>query len=55
MMETVCATLPGRPEPIATVYSLGLFAYSQTLDTARAAELLGWGPRVSFDEGLART
>lgn len=55
MMETICATLPGRPEPIATVYSLGLFAYSQTLNTARAAQLLGWRPRVSFDEGLART
>lgn len=55
MMETICAALPGRPEPIATVYSLGLFAYSQTLDTARAADLLGWQPRISFDEGLSRT
>lgn len=55
LMETVCAALPGRPEPIATVYSLGLFAYSQTLDTSRAAALLGWHPRVSFAEGLART
>lgn len=54
-VEAVCAALPGRPEPIATVYSLGLFAYSQTLDTSRAAELLGWRPRVGFEEGLART
>ncbi len=55
LMEALCAALPGRPEPIATVYSLGLFAYSQTLDTSRAADLLGWRPRVGFDEGLVRT
>ena len=55
MMEMACAALPGRPEPIATVYSLGLFAYSQTLDVARAADLLGWRPRIGFAEGLATT
>jgi nucleoside-diphosphate-sugar epimerase len=55
LMEMACAALPGRPEPIATVYSLGLFAYSQTLDVARAADLLGWRPRIGFAEGLATT
>jgi nucleoside-diphosphate-sugar epimerase len=55
MMETVAALLPGRPEPIVTRYSLGVLAYSQTLDIGRAKALLGWAPAVSFAEGLARS
>lgn len=55
MMEIACAALPGRPEPVATVYSIGLFAYSQTLDVARAAALLRWRPSIGFAEGLATT
>ncbi len=54
LLEAACALWPGRPEPVATAYSLGIFAYSQTLDISRAAELLGWRPQVSFAEGLGR-
>ncbi|MEZ5997333.1 MAG: NAD(P)-dependent oxidoreductase [Hyphomonas sp.] len=53
--EAVCAALPGRPEPFVTAYGAGLFAFRQTLDLTRARELLGWTPRISFEEGLART
>lgn len=53
--EVVCAALPGRPEPLVTAYSAGLFAFRQTLDITRIERELGWRPRICFDEGLART
>lgn len=55
LAEGVCARLPGRPEPIATAYSLGLLAYSQTLDISKAKAHLGWKPQTSLVEGLRRT
>lgn len=53
--EAICACLPGRPEPRITAYGAGLFAYVQTLDISAARAHLGWRPRISFAEGLART
>lgn len=53
--EAACAALPGHPEPPVTAYSVGLFAFRQTLDISRIARDLGWRPQVSFEEGLART
>jgi len=53
--EVLCSTLPGRPEPPVTGYSAGLFAFRQTLSLDRIKRELGWHPRVSFDEGVART
>ena len=53
--EAASALLPGHPEPPVTAYSVGLFAYSQTLDISAAQRQLGWRPRISFDEGLALT
>ena len=53
--ETLCAALPGRPEPPVTAYSAGLFAFRQTLSLARIHRDLGWRPKVSFAEGVART
>lgn len=53
--EAICAALPGRPEPLVTAYSAGLFAFRQTLDIGRIHRELGWQPRVCFEEGLART
>jgi nucleoside-diphosphate-sugar epimerase len=55
LAELGCAALPGRPEPLATAYALGVFAYSQTLAISRAATLLGWRPSVTFEDGLARS
>ena len=51
--ETIAAVLPGRPEPIVTMYSLGVLAYSQTLDISRAAAVLGWRPQIEFEAGRA--
>ncbi|MCF6443739.1 NAD(P)-dependent oxidoreductase [Nereida sp. MMG025] len=42
-------------EPRVTRYSIGLFAYAQSLNLEKAACLLQWHPRIDFDEGLERT
>lgn len=42
-------------EPPFTRYSLATIAFSQTLDLSRAREVLGYRPRVTLDEGIART
>ncbi|MBN9221434.1 MAG: NAD(P)-dependent oxidoreductase [Mesorhizobium sp.] len=55
MMEAVALHLPGRPEPPVTRYGLGLFAYAQSLDISKAARVLGWAPKVAFENGLDRT
>ncbi|RRI05951.1 NAD(P)-dependent oxidoreductase [Mesorhizobium tamadayense] len=55
LMEAVAIRLPGRPEPPVTRYGLGLFAYAQSLDLSMARRVLGWTPKISFEEGLDRT
>ena len=42
--------LPG--EPRFTRYSVGIFAFSLTLNTARAKNALGWVPGVTIDQGM---
>lgn len=54
-IERAAKILPGAPEPRVTVYGLGIFAHTQTLNISKAARLLGWTPRISFEEGLVRT
>jgi nucleoside-diphosphate-sugar epimerase len=54
-LELAARLHPGQPEPRITAYSAGLFAFSQTLDLSAARAHLGWSPRISFEEGLART
>ena len=54
-LERVCSMLPKRPEPVVTAYSAGLIAFRQTLNIRKAEQLLGWRPKVSFDEGLEKT
>lgn len=47
------AALTGwRQEPRITRYSLGLLAYTQTLDIGRAERNLGWTPRIDLETGL---
>ncbi|TIV25869.1 MAG: NAD(P)-dependent oxidoreductase, partial [Mesorhizobium sp.] len=36
-------------------YGLGLFAYAQSLDLSKAKRVLGWAPKISFEQGLDRT
>jgi nucleoside-diphosphate-sugar epimerase len=46
----------GSPhEPLVTPYSLGLLAYTQTLDLSKAERLLGWSPEIPFETGFTRT
>lgn len=42
-------------EPPLTRYTVGVAAFSQTLDQRRAREELGYVPRVDLDEGIRRT
>lgn len=55
LIEGLTKIAPGRPEPLTTAYSVALLAYTQTLDIGAARAVLGWTPRVGFEEGLART
>lgn len=54
-MECACACLPGRPEPPITAYGIGVLGYSQTLNIDAARRMLGWSPRIGFEEGLDLT
>jgi nucleoside-diphosphate-sugar epimerase len=42
-------------EPLVTPYTLGLFAFRQSLDITKAKTILGWQPKIRFDEGLVMT
>lgn len=53
--EAVCAALPGRPEPPATVYSVSTLAFSQTFDLTAARRDLGWAPAFTPSEAIQRT
>lgn len=55
LSEASARLSPWPFEPRLTLYGVGLFAYSQTLDISKAARMLAWRPSVSFDEGLRRT
>jgi nucleoside-diphosphate-sugar epimerase len=54
VLETVCARLPGRPEPPATVYGVQTLAFSQTFDMTRARKVLGFVPAYRWEDGLDR-
>lgn len=43
-----------KGEPALTRYTAGLFAFDQTLDITRARTNLGYQPRISIKEGIAR-
>lgn len=53
-VESVCRLLPGRPEPAATLYSLGALAFTQTFDLTRAKGVLGWSPAYTPSQAMAR-
>lgn len=51
-MELISNKLLFGREPILTRYTVGLLAFSQTLDITAAIKELGYQPRVSIEEGL---
>ncbi|PZT47996.1 epimerase [Helicobacter valdiviensis] len=53
-LSELSAKLKLCKEPLLTHYALGLISYSQTLDTNKAKEILGYKPIYSIDEGLKR-
>ena len=53
-MELVARTVRPRWEPTLTRYTVGLLARSMTLDISAARAELGYAPRVSMDDGVAR-
>lgn len=53
--ELVSFAWPRLGEPRITRYALGLFAFRQSLDLRKAADLLGWSPQVRFATGLNLT
>lgn len=55
LSEALARLKPGMPEPAVTVHGLTAFAFSQTLDTSKARNLLGFAPKVRFEVGLERT
>ncbi len=55
VLETVHRALPALGEPRLTRYGAALLARTQTFDIGKAKSVLGYAPRVSLDDGLART
>ncbi|WP_182417332.1 NAD(P)-dependent oxidoreductase [Bartonella sp. HY038] len=55
MMEQFHRSFLPNIEPLLTSYSLGVFAYSQTLSIKRAQQILGFEPQIDFAEGLDKT
>lgn len=55
LSEALARLKPGVPEPAVTVHALTAFAFSQTLDTSKARDVLKFVPKVVFEEGLLRT
>ncbi|MBO9629952.1 MAG: NAD(P)-dependent oxidoreductase [Shinella sp.] len=53
--EMASLARPVPKEPVVTPYTLGLFAFRQSLDISKAQRMLGWHPRISLEHGLAMT
>jgi nucleoside-diphosphate-sugar epimerase len=51
-MELIANTLLWGREPILTRYTVGLLAFSQTLDITAAVQQLGYQPRITIEQGL---
>jgi nucleoside-diphosphate-sugar epimerase len=51
-MESISNLLLGGKEPILTRYTVGLLAFSQTLDITAAVRELGYQPHISIESGL---
>jgi len=52
LMEAWAALGGWKSEPLATPYSVGVLAFTQTLDITAAKTSLQWAPQVTFEEGV---
>ncbi|MCR6497945.1 NAD(P)-dependent oxidoreductase [Shinella sp. CPCC 101442] len=55
LAELASLARPTPREPLVTPYTLGLFAFRQSLDISKACRMLDWQPRISLGQGLAMT
>lgn len=55
LVELASLARSASAEPLLTPYTLGLFAFRQSLDISKARRMLGWQPRISLEEGLGMT
>ncbi|MEP0506567.1 MAG: NAD(P)-dependent oxidoreductase [Paracoccaceae bacterium] len=55
VLEYAARLVPALGEPVATKYGLALFAYAQSLNISKARTLLGWSPKIRFQDGLEKT
>ena len=51
-LESLYSLIPFQPEPPLTRVAVSMLANSTTLDISAAKNELGYGPRVSVDEGF---
>jgi nucleoside-diphosphate-sugar epimerase len=54
-LEAAARLRPAQPEPVLTRYTVGVLGRSQTLSIEAARRDLGYAPRVSLQDGIART
>lgn len=54
VLEAIYSIIPFSPEPPLTRLSVSMLANSATLDISAAKNELGYGPRVSVDEGVKK-
>ena len=54
LIEAVAKRLPGQPEPPVSRYTLGVLAYTQTLDIGAARRQLGYQPTVGVLDGITQ-
>ncbi len=52
LQESLAALSAQGKEPKFTSYALALLAFEQSLNIDKAARLLGWTPKVRFDDGV---
>jgi nucleoside-diphosphate-sugar epimerase len=55
LMEMASLASPVPREPPVTPYTLGLFAFRQSLDITKARKTLHWQPAIAFADGLDMT
>ncbi len=55
LVELASLARSASTEPLVTPYTLGLFAFRQSLDISKARRMLGWQPRIPLEEGLTIT
>jgi nucleoside-diphosphate-sugar epimerase len=54
-VDIICKIIGWKPTKFKFETNMPVGALSRALDNSRAAQLLGWKPRFTLEEGLKRT